>query len=314
MRQELQIWRRLRHPNILPLLDFFESPMALYAVSPRCPNGSLYHALRRFRKRDTDGHDNHELMGSDNNGGFNLMSSYSSTNEIGGLTIDVTRQIVAQLASALRYLHYDAAVAHGDLKLENVLINASSHVQIIDFGLSRELFDDNSHNNNHSSTTTAISTEHCPAGGSLPYCAPELVRNHQPVSPASDCWALGVMIYALLMGELPFQDAYEPRLIFKIIHAQYELPEEEEENNDSVSGGFCSASDWGALMGASSNSSYNDAGTSSNTKLPSTVIAVIRNLLCVDIKQRWNAQRLITCDWLKNTDPSEPIGLDFAST
>ncbi|KAI8048911.1 kinase-like domain-containing protein [Syncephalis plumigaleata] len=158
MRQELQIWRRLRHPNILPLLDFFESPMALYAVSPRCPNGSLYHALRRFRKHDTNDHDNYGLMGDSSH----MMSSYSSSHELRGLDVNVTRQIVAQLASAVRYLHHDAAVVHGDLKLENVLINAAGHVQIIDFGLSRELFDEgtrndsNSSNNNKTTTTTIV--------------------------------------------------------------------------------------------------------------------------------------------------------------
>ncbi|RKP24688.1 kinase-like domain-containing protein, partial [Syncephalis pseudoplumigaleata] len=210
MRQELQIWRRLQHPNVLPLLDSFESPMALYAVSPRCPNGSLYHALRRFRRQES----------GDCASSFDAFASYGQSDGPRGLPLDAVRQIVSQLASAIRYLHHDAAVAHGDLKLENVLINAAGHVQIIDFGLSRELFDDNSN------STPARQAGGASAAGSLPYCAPELLRGGQPVSPASDCWALGVMIYALLMGELPFQDAYEPRLIFKIIHAQYELPEE----------------------------------------------------------------------------------------
>ncbi|KAI9596223.1 kinase-like domain-containing protein [Syncephalis fuscata] len=241
MRRELQIWRRLQHPNILPLLDFFESPMALYAVSPRCSKGSLYHALCRSRRGELG-------------------------DTPGGLPLDKARQIIAQLASAIRYLHYDAAVAHGDLKLEN----------LIDFGLSRELFEDTSSASQQQQTTAPPQHNCSTAAGSLPYCAPEIIRGGQLITPASDCWAFGVMVYTLLVGKLPFQDAYEPRMIFKIIQADYELPASEEESDDT-NGGFCSAADWG-MMGGSSD--Y-DESSSSTCKLPSAAIDIIRNLLCV---------------------------------
>jgi serine/threonine protein kinase len=62
--------------------------------------------------------------------------------------------------------------------------------------------------------------------GSLPYAAPELL--HPPNSeipyrpdPAQDMWALGVVLYALLTGGLPFVDSFEPRLTMKILHGKF---------------------------------------------------------------------------------------------
>ena len=58
--------------------------------------------------------------------------------------------------------------------------------------------------------------------GSLPYAAPELVSSEQSTmkiasSPAQDIWALGIILHALLTGKLPWNDAFEPRLVWRIV-------------------------------------------------------------------------------------------------
>ncbi|KAG9011779.1 hypothetical protein FRB90_007079 [Tulasnella sp. 427] len=65
--------------------------------------------------------------------------------------------------------------------------------------------------------------------GSLPYAAPELLRpihttTIPPPNPAQDVWALGCVLYALLFGQLPFRDPFEPRLTMKILSGIWRLP------------------------------------------------------------------------------------------
>jgi serine/threonine protein kinase len=143
--------------------------------------------------------------------------------------------------------------------------------------------------------------------GSLPYCAPEIIRGALPDRP-SDCWALGVMLYAGLVGHLPFQDAYEPRLVYKIINAQYELPYSDAEDSDNdeddqESGGF---GGWGMLMGSRKRDVEDEHGFGSRKnkaikkRAPAGCLELIRGLLCVSLEKRWTAQDAFKCCWLSD--------------
>ena len=79
------------------------------------------------------------------------------------------------------------------------------------------------HRNSTNSTTASLpSLTFQP--GSLPYAAPELLLPHTSENlkphPCQDIWALGVMLYALLTGKLPFNDSFEPRLQMKILNGE----------------------------------------------------------------------------------------------
>ncbi|KAL9546411.1 hypothetical protein MBANPS3_006672 [Mucor bainieri] len=100
------------------------------------------------------------------------------------------RQFARQIASALDYCHRNSIV-HRDLKVENILISRTGTIKIIDFGLSN-VFSPQSH----------LST-FC---GSLYFAAPELLDGRMYTGPEVDVWSFGVVLYVLVVGQVPFDD------------------------------------------------------------------------------------------------------------
>jgi len=99
------------------------------------------------------------------------------------------RRFFAQLLSALEYLHTNN-IAHRDLKLENILVDEHcNRVVVIDFGLC-----------GHMSKNRPM-TVYC---GSPAYAAPELIQRIPYNGCASDTWSLGIVLYALMVGDYPF--------------------------------------------------------------------------------------------------------------
>ncbi|ORX97626.1 Pkinase-domain-containing protein [Basidiobolus meristosporus CBS 931.73] len=118
------------------------------------------------------------------------------------------RVFARQLCSALDYCHRNSIV-HRDLKIENILISAEGSIKLIDFGLSN-LYSPKSH----------LST-FC---GSLYFAAPELLHARAYTGPEVDVWSLGIVIYVLLCGKVPFDDKSMPGLHAKIKRGHVEYP------------------------------------------------------------------------------------------
>jgi serine/threonine protein phosphatase PrpC len=106
--------------------------------------------------------------------------------------LDAVRGIVEQLAKGLRAFHRKDIV-HGDLKPENIMINAAGTVKIIDFGACLAT--------GFAEQTPAI--ERPSLTGTVDYTAPEQQRGERPTNRA-DIYALGVIAYELLTGRLPY--------------------------------------------------------------------------------------------------------------
>lgn len=100
-------------------------------------------------------------------------------------------RIVGQLCDALEYAH-SQGVVHRDIKPENILLDRAGKVKVVDFGLAK-LADDNAMSLTH--TRQAMGTPH--------YMAPEQWEKPTEVDHRADIYALGVVIYELLTGELP---------------------------------------------------------------------------------------------------------------
>ncbi|KAL6483075.1 hypothetical protein MHYP_G00079470 [Metynnis hypsauchen] len=101
------------------------------------------------------------------------------------------RRYTRQILSAVDHLHTHGIV-HRDLKIENFLLDEHNNIKIVDFGLSNTLKVD--------SLSPELLNTQC---GSPAYAAPELLA-HRKYGPKVDVWSVGVSMFAMLTGTLPF--------------------------------------------------------------------------------------------------------------
>ncbi|KAI8139168.1 hypothetical protein BJV82DRAFT_673027 [Fennellomyces sp. T-0311] len=128
--------------------------------------------------------------------------------ESGRFTEQRAQAFFRQLVDAIRYCH-ERNIVHRDLKLENILLDADQNAKICDFGFAR-----------HADDKQLLDT-FC---GSLAYSAPEVISQKRYTGPETDIWSLGIILYTLLAGELPFDDDSEIVMRRKIIALDYHLP------------------------------------------------------------------------------------------
>ena len=119
------------------------------------------------------------------------------------LAIELFRQMIY----GLDYLH-SHGICHRDLKPENLLLDSKNSIKIADFGFARWM------------KTNVIDTT-C---GSPHYTAPEVIRGLPYDGRRADAWSAGVILYAMLVGRLPFDDPSIRTLLAKIKMGNYEIP------------------------------------------------------------------------------------------
>ncbi|KAI8840730.1 Ser/Thr protein kinase PAR-1Balpha splicing variant [Chytriomyces cf. hyalinus JEL632] len=113
-----------------------------------------------------------------------------------------------QILSAVNYCH-KKRVIHRDLKAENLLLDANLDIKIADFGFS-----------NHFDPDGKLET-FC---GSPPYAAPELFQGRRYVGPEVDIWSLGVILYVLTTGCLPFDGKNLQEMRESVCRGKYRIP------------------------------------------------------------------------------------------
>jgi serine/threonine protein kinase len=128
--------------------------------------------------------------------------------KLGSMSPEDTAKLVDQIASALDAAHQQGVV-HRDLKPANILLDEDGNAYLSDFGIAKEL-----------GVATDV-TQTSAILGTPAYITPEQVQNQQ-ISPQTDIYALGVLIYELLVGEHPFPNASTAELVVK--HLQEPLP------------------------------------------------------------------------------------------
>ncbi|XP_078381024.1 serine/threonine-protein kinase SIK3-like isoform X2 [Oculina patagonica] len=144
-----------------------------------------------------------------------LVTEYASKGEIfdhlvahGRMNEKEARKKFLQIASAVDYCHKQNVV-HRDLKAENLLLDENFNIKIADFGFSN-LFQEGKH----------LKTW-C---GSPPYAAPELFEGKAYCGPEVDIWSLGVVLYVLVCGALPFDGSTLQSLRSRVLDGRFRIP------------------------------------------------------------------------------------------
>ena len=114
-----------------------------------------------------------------------------------------------QIINGVEYLH-NQGIIHRDLKPENLLLDYKNNIKISDFGLST-FFSKNNY------LQTACGTPH--------YAPPEMLEGLQYNGETSDIWSCGIILYAMLCGNLPFSESKEEIIVQKIKTHDYIIPD-----------------------------------------------------------------------------------------
>jgi serine/threonine protein kinase len=204
---EVEIWRFLRHPYILPLLRVYNTEFATFCITRLNKGGTLFDLVRETRRKKRK-----------------------------GIALPLAKRYTYQLASAMRYLHNDVMIVHRDIKLENCLVDMTvpnadtdgGDLLLCDFGMADFIISDqrdgpephsvgDNQNIGPADTSTSVA-------GSLQYAAPELFNTPTPLfSPAADIWAFGVVIFALLTAQLPFNEGLDAKTSVKIQRGDWDV-------------------------------------------------------------------------------------------
>ncbi len=130
----------------------------------------------------------------------------------GRLPVRRTLTLVYQIAAALDYAH-GRGIVHRDLKPSNVLLDTDGNVCLTDFGIAKMI---------QGSTATGLTAANAMMGTPI-YMAPEQWRS-EPVTPQTDIYALGVMAYWMVVGQVPFSAETPHGLMYQHLHEAPEPP------------------------------------------------------------------------------------------
>jgi eukaryotic-like serine/threonine-protein kinase len=178
-REEAQAAANLNHPNIVTIFD----------VGSDTANGADPNAIRHFIVMEF-------LEGADLK--QTLRERQITNNPI---TINQSVDFARQICEGVGYAHR-RGLAHCDLKPQNVMISPDGHAEVADFGIARAF------------TAALANQKDDVVWGTPQYFSPEQATGAIP-TPASDVYSIGVMLYELLAGQLPFQ-ANDPQQLARL--------------------------------------------------------------------------------------------------
>ncbi|KAI9176139.1 hypothetical protein H9P43_006504 [Blastocladiella emersonii ATCC 22665] len=222
--REIAVTASLAHPNIASLLQVMDTPTAVQLVFQFEPGGDLLeylvnHARERTAQVERALRADRErgaapvasaTVGAGTGSQLRLLSDGQLPDELRtGMSESRARHLVAQVAHALEYCH-SRGIVHRDLKPDNILINGDGQVQLIDFGFTNIL------ESQHQLMTTFC--------GSISYSAPEMLAKQPYAGMPADIWSLGVSLFVMVTGYLPFDEGNLVRMYQQMMAGQIDFP------------------------------------------------------------------------------------------
>ena len=181
IKREISILERLNHEHAIRLIETIDSQKHVSLVMEYVGGCSLHGYIKRRANRRIE---------------------------------DVeAKRLFRQVLLVMQYCH-SLNVTHRDIKLENILLDDSNSVKLIDFGFSTCMPQEKKSN------------LFC---GTPSYMAPEIVSRREYTGPPVDIWALGVLLFAMLCGCFPFKGINDAELYRKIQKGNFAIPEHVEE-------------------------------------------------------------------------------------
>ncbi len=186
--REAQLIASLQHPNIVAVYDFGETDNVTYLVMQYVGGGTLRDQLR------------------------------------GGHALDPRQAILysQEMAKALHHAHL-RGIVHRDVKPQNMLVSATDHNQLLlsDFGIAK-LYDNSNEVTMLSTTGSELRNDPSLTSvdqivGTAEYMSPEQI-NGKPVDARTDVYALGIVLYQMLAGEVPFHSTTIQGLLFQHVY------------------------------------------------------------------------------------------------
>ena len=176
VQNEIMIMRKLNHSSIVKLYAAFDTRRHVVLEMENVKGMSLHGFLKSKEKRRLDEPE--------------------------------AKRIFTQILKGIEHCHSND-VAHRDIKLENLLMDETQNIKIIDFGFS---------------TCMSAFKKIRIFCGTPSYMSPEIVTRKEYSGPPADIWALGVLLYAMLCGTFPFRGATDKELYHRISHGLFTFP------------------------------------------------------------------------------------------
>jgi serine/threonine protein kinase/tetratricopeptide (TPR) repeat protein len=193
---EAQAASALDHPNICTIYEIDETEDGQIFIAMACYEGET------LKKRVAKGEERRE-KGEEHVAPIAPRSSpFAMT---GGLPVVEVIDIAIQIAQGLAKAHQHGIV-HRDIKPANVIVTNDGAVKIIDFGLAKLM--------GTKGITKTPSTM-----GTVAYMSPEQTQG-EPVDHRTDIWSLGVVLYEMLTGQLPFKGEYDQAVVYSILNEE----------------------------------------------------------------------------------------------